>query len=100
MSIFFLSGVKIKVCQEFFLNTLNISKQHIYYHFKKVQNPKTNIARSPLSGKHKKKFISEEQKDVVRLHIASFPVVGSHYCRAHTSKKYLERERSNISNNV
>lgn len=52
---FYVSGIRIKVCQEFFLNTLNISKSRIYYFFKKVQDHDTNVPRPPLTGKHKKK---------------------------------------------
>lgn len=28
--------------------------------------------------------------DLVKEHISSYPVVDSHYCRANTSRKYLE----------
>lgn len=90
----YVSGVKIRVCQEFFFNTLNISKNRIYYFFKHVQDSKTNIARSPLTGKHKKKIIPEEMKERVRGHIASFPVIDSHYCRQNSTRKYLERNLS------
>lgn len=86
----YVRGVKIKVCQDFFLATLNISKNRIYYFFKKVQDPKSGVPRSPLTGKHKKKVILDERKELVRKHIASFPTVDSHYCRANSSRKYLE----------
>lgn len=89
---FYVSGVKIKICQEFFLNTLNISKTRIYYFFRKIQDPNTNVPRSPIIGKHKKKVIPDEDKDKVRAHISSFPVIESHYCRADSRKKYLERD--------
>lgn len=91
---FIVHGVQIKVCQAYFLNTLNISKQRIYYFFKMFQNSSTNIPRSPLQGKHVKKCISEEKKNEVRNHIKSFPTVDSHYCRASTNKKYLETNLS------
>lgn len=88
---FYVSGVRIKVCQEFFLNTLNISKNRVYYFFKKVQDPETNIPRAAIIGKHKKKIIPDDAKQKVRDHISSFPLVESHYCRSNTSRKYLER---------
>ncbi|KAJ8970580.1 hypothetical protein NQ314_001104, partial [Rhamnusium bicolor] len=83
--------VTLQVCREYFLNTLNISKQRIYYFFKTNQNLSTEIARTPLQGKHPKKVISEEKKEEVRMHIKSFPSVESHYCRSSTKKTYLER---------
>lgn len=88
---FIISGVQVKVCQLFFLNTLNISKQRIYYFFKKSQNTSTDVPRTPIQGKHVKKKISDEKKNEVRAHIKSFPAVESHYCRSNTKKTYLER---------
>lgn len=85
------SGVCMRVCQEYFLHTLNISKQRIYYFFKRCQDSSTNIPRSPLQGKHTKKIVPQKNKDEVRAHIKSFPTVESHYCRASTNKQYLER---------
>lgn len=88
----FVHGIKIKVCQEFLLNTLNISKNRVCYFFKNVQDPATNIPRSSSRGKYKKKIISD--KEQVRDHISSFSLIESHYCRANSSKKYLERDLS------
>lgn len=86
-------SVKTKVCREFFLNTLNINKGRILYFFKKnVSSTSTEVPRSPWSGRHKKKEISEVAKEEVRKHILKFPTVESHYCRANSSKKYLEKE--------
>ncbi|CAG9770054.1 unnamed protein product [Ceutorhynchus assimilis] len=87
----YVSGVKIKVCQEFFLNTLNISKSRVYYFFQKVESPKSNVPRAPITGKHQKKVVPDEDKEKVRNHISSFPLVESHYCRQNSSKKYLEQ---------
>lgn len=89
---FAVSGVTTRVCQEFFLKTLNVSKQRIYYYFKKHQDPSTKLPISSKHGKHTKKTISVEQDNEVRAHIASFPAIESHYCRANTQKKYLERD--------
>lgn len=88
---FFLNNVKIRVCQEFFCSTLNISKNRIYYYFKKMRNIVTDIPRKSLLGQHIKKTIPEEIKNEVRQHIESFHCMESHYCRANTSKKYLDR---------
>jgi uncharacterized protein with PIN domain len=44
-----------------------------------------------MRGKLKMKSkISEEMKEFITDHIRSFPVIESHYCRASTSKQYLE----------
>lgn len=89
----YVSSVKIRVCQDIFLKTLDISKQRIYYHFKNVHDLKSNIPRSPLTGKHTKKVISEEDKNIVRQHISYFSAMESHYCRANTTRTYLERSQ-------
>ena len=48
------------------------------------------IPKADARGKHKKKIVSEEYRNGVRRHIESFHVVESHYCRANTSKNYLD----------
>jgi len=41
-------------------------------------------------GKHAKKCLSPSARQAVCDHTASFPVVESHYCRATSSRKYLD----------
>ncbi len=41
-------------------------------------------------GSIPKKCIDVNQKEEVKAHISSFPVVESHYCRANTERQYLE----------
>ncbi|KAF2886917.1 hypothetical protein ILUMI_19256 [Ignelater luminosus] len=89
---FEIHNVRTRVCQEYFLNTLNISKQRVYYFFKKVQHKTTNTPRSLLRGQHQKKVIFDERKQDVRNHIESFHTADSHYCRSSSKKKYLERD--------
>ncbi|KAJ8931632.1 hypothetical protein NQ314_015426 [Rhamnusium bicolor] len=91
---FEINSARLRVCQEFFLNTLAISKQRIYYFFKKIQTNKTNIPRDQQQGKHSKKVLTEEQKNVVRRHIESFAVFDAHYCRSTSNRSYLERDLS------
>lgn len=79
---------QIRVCQDMFLNTLSISKNSVYY-LHKNKNYGNTPAQSQW-GKHQKKVISEEIRQNVKDHINSFPRVESHYCRANTSKEYLE----------
>ncbi|KAF2903021.1 hypothetical protein ILUMI_03166 [Ignelater luminosus] len=39
---------------------------------------------------HRKKVISQKEKNAVWLHIRSFPSIDPHYCREKAQKKYLE----------
>ena len=43
-----------------------------------------------MRGRHVKKTIPEDAKNVFRNHIQSFQAMPSHYCRASTNRKYLE----------
>lgn len=81
---------RIQVCRNFFLTTLDIDKQRIYYFFKNHFNFDTGIATSPLKGKYIKYAIPDNVVEGVRAHIKSFPCVDSHYCRANSSRKFLE----------
>ena len=49
-----------------------------------------NIPERLMQGKHRKHKIAEEKVQAVRDHINSIPKVKSHYCRADTSKEYLD----------
>lgn len=84
-----IKGEKVRVCKQFCLGTLAISQKPVYNtHMKK--NPTTSMQKSDARGKHAKKCIDEHQKEQVKAHISSFPVVESHYCRASTERQYLE----------
>lgn len=88
------SNIKQQVCREFFLKTLNINKGRILYYFANISRNSTEVPRSPWSGRHKKKEIPNEIKEEIRTHIQKFPTVASHYCRANSSKQYLEKHLS------
>lgn len=84
-------GEDIRVCQQFFVNTLDVNKGRVYYFFNQ-SNKRTTVTPGPAKhGKHAKKKLSEPQKQSVREHINKFPAVESHYCRKSTNKKYLEQ---------
>ena len=53
----------------------------------------TLVINSDERGKHKIRphRVPEKFKQVARDHLASFPVMDSHYCRENTSRKYLEK---------
>lgn len=83
------NSVTLDVCQKFFLSTLDISKQRIYYFFKNYYN-ETGTPTQPKHGKHIKKVTPDADIEDIKNHIKSFPVVDSHYCRANSQKQYLE----------
>lgn len=87
---FHTEGNKIRVCKSYFLSTLDISQRRISYFFEKKISTVTQTPSGYEKGKHTKKAIKEETKDIVRMHIESFPRVQSHYCRNDTKKEYLE----------
>ena len=86
------NGEKRKVCQSFYTSTLAISKAMVYsVHANK--NPETMEPKRDGRGRHgNQSKISEEKRQVVIDHINSFPRIESHYCRAKTSKEYLQSD--------
>jgi hypothetical protein len=90
---FELNSEKVIVCREFFLTSLDISQSRIYYFFR-TNNTATGVAISPTKGKHVKLAINPNVADGVRKHILSFPAIDSHYCRASTTRQYLDQRLS------
>ncbi|GFO29375.1 DNA-directed RNA polymerase 3, chloroplastic [Plakobranchus ocellatus] len=74
------------------MNTLSISKDFIYgalkQHFDGVLTP----SKQGRHDKHKK--VKETVVQDVHDHINSFTAIDSHYCRARTTKKYLDASLS------
>ena len=81
-------GQRHRVCQAFFLRTLNISHQFASTALQKrmEKDGRTNI-HQPRKAHN---ALSAEAKALVTRHIDSFPVVESHYTRKHSVRKYLE----------
>ena len=75
--------------KQFFLGTLDISQKTIY-NIHETSNAVGNIPERLMQGKHRKHKIPEEKVQAVRDHINSIPKIESHYCRADTSKEYLD----------
>lgn len=48
------------------------------------------MPKSDARRKHAKKYIDVNQKEQVKAHISSFPVVESHYCLTSAERQYLE----------
>src|SRR6218665_3203495 len=73
---------RIKVCKQVFLATLDIGERTVQY----ALDHTVGIARKDGRGKHSpgiKK--STEVHQAICDHIASFPALDSHYCRANSS---------------
>lgn len=84
---FFTVGAsRYNVCQEFFLNTLSISKQMVAYTLKHTRN---GVRVQPSKRIAHNKTPDNVLQGVIG-HINSFPKVESHYCRAQTKREYLE----------
>jgi len=87
---------KRKVCQQFFLKTLDISQTRLRY----TDLHQTDIFTSKTEGRGKKDPVNKTKVDVnkaIEDFIKKLPAVPSHYCRSNTSKKYLSSEHKNIS---
>ena len=78
---------RIQVCRVFFLNTLDIKKDVIYWLMKRSSCGQVNTRLS--QGGHGLNKTPQESIDRVKEHIQSFPVVDSHYCRAQVQRNYL-----------
>uniref|UniRef100_A0ABD2W3N6 Uncharacterized protein n=1 Tax=Trichogramma kaykai TaxID=54128 RepID=A0ABD2W3N6_9HYME len=90
-------GSFVPVCRTMFLKTLDISNQMIRTADLKKKD-ENELFKSPSCrmGKHKNRphKISNENLEEVRKHIKSFPPLDSHYCRATSTKQYLDENLS------
>lgn len=50
----------IRVCQQFFINTLNVNKGSVYYFFSEGENQPTVTPGPQKHGKHTKKVLVEQ----------------------------------------
>lgn len=81
-------GSRIQVCKPYWLGTFAISQKPVYdTHNKK--NIVTGMRTKNRTEKSVKRIDEAKVKDV-KDHITSFPTVESHYCRANSSKQYLD----------
>ncbi|GFO14238.1 7-cyano-7-deazaguanine tRNA-ribosyltransferase [Plakobranchus ocellatus] len=92
--IFHFNGRKVRVCQEFFCGTLDISDQRVKYFHKAKKDSVNRFVKKSRWGKNCKKVISANAKANVRMHIEQLPRVESHYCRSSSSKEYLDADLS------
>ncbi|XP_012560119.1 uncharacterized protein LOC105846187 [Hydra vulgaris] len=87
---FFVSNTQYRVCKSYYLSTLNISSHRVFYFHKFNKSLTTGTPLQSKSGKHVKKRLLEESKQVVRDHINLFPKIDAHYSRKKTHKEYME----------
>ena len=87
---FYRGEEKVQVCRQFYLRTLNISAKRIEYYYKHRINQETGTPLPLRHGKHVKKRIPSDARQSARDHINSYPRVESHYCRASTTRQYLD----------
>lgn len=82
------NGKQIRVCKDFYLETLDISQTRIKtYH--KNKDPSVGTPSPYRTGNNNKKT-SEAKLAEVHQHIQSFPRVESHYSRADSTCEYLD----------
>ncbi|KAJ8946649.1 hypothetical protein NQ314_008821 [Rhamnusium bicolor] len=83
--------MKQRVCQKYFLNTLDISQTTIRNTLRKRQDG--GMVESDKRGKHVSvNKLSDEMRIAIRNHIQRFPCLESHYSRNRSKKKYLGGE--------
>lgn len=86
---FEVNNVSIRVCKTMFMSTLGISSRVIFTTTKKMND---GILEIDKRGKHLNtgRKVDEAMKDTIRSHIKSFPTVPSHYCRANSTRQFIE----------
>lgn len=88
-------GQYLKVCKLFFMNTLDINHRIIRTVIKKKAELPSNILTEDLRGKHNNHaHVEEAIKDKMRQHISSIPKIPSHYCRADTTREYIDGSKN------
>lgn len=88
---FTVKGTRIRVCKVFYLSTLCISQKTVYNVHSKMDK-ETNTPKPDERGIKSISKINDADKTFVKNHINSFPRVSSHYCRAKTSREYIQSD--------
>ena len=84
------NGTKVVVCKTAFANILGIGRNRIDHAYKS-KTPSACLIPDQRGKNEKKKRISQEKMQLVKSHINSIPVTGSHYRRSDLSNaKYIE----------
>lgn len=89
------SGEHILICQQMFLNTLDLTVKKVRVVVMKKRRSTSGVCLDDQRGKHgNQPKTSAEARKIILDHIKMFPAFESHYSRSHTSKKYLSSELS------
>ncbi|VEN39635.1 unnamed protein product, partial [Callosobruchus maculatus] len=83
----------VEICKTMFINTLGITDMWVTTALKKVDASEVGTVTPDKRGVHNNRpnKISNDVKMSIKQHIEMFPTVESHYCRARTTKRYLEQ---------
>lgn len=87
---FSVNGNEVVVCKKFFMATLNVSSKIIFTATKKKSKEGFKAADKRGKHGHYGRAVDPQIKENIRNHIKSFPLIDSHFCRARTSKKYID----------
>ena len=86
---FTINGEKRQVCRAFFMATLNVTDAFMRGAVAKLSS--SGIVEKENRGKHvPHNKLKDDDELLIREHILSFPAVESHYCRASSTKRYLD----------
>lgn len=92
---FYLRGEKVRVCKTFFQNTLGITDRPIRTVLEKQNKVGGVLLEEDNRGKHSNHAkVDDEIRKSIKEHIDSIPKMESHYCRANTSKEFIDGSRS------
>jgi hypothetical protein len=89
------SPTRMRVCQKFFLSTLNVSPKTVETAQAKFGRNNATVSpdgRGKYERPHSPKTL--EMRNAVLEHINQFPKVPSHYCRADSTKIYVDSSLS------
>lgn len=85
------NNTRTRVCKFFFINTLGISDKTTRTVIKKITSTIMGVDLKDNRGKHDSHIkLDSELREGVKAHINSIPRIENHYCRASTSREYIE----------
>ena len=82
---FKVSGVNVRVCKELFLSTLGLKEDMVYGWVNK--DPNNNGIPEVVNIAPRR---NEKAREIAEKFLTDLPKLPSHYCRADTTKRYLE----------
>jgi len=84
------NGKRLKVCREIFLSTLCLGEWSVRnWAMSSVDGMHSNTKERPAPATNRHNEVLEK-RELVRKFLSDLPKLPSHYCKASTSKEYLE----------